>query len=129
MSVNVLVADDSAVMRAMMIRTLRLCGLQLGEVVEAGDGVAGLARLRDSDIQLVLVDVNMPEMDGLTMLARARAAGGAQRVAAVVVSSDGSDTRAESVRHGGDEFLQKPFTPEALRDAIHRALGATHAAQ
>jgi len=125
MAVNVLVADDSAVMRAMMIRTLRLSGIALGEIHEAADGGDGLRILGSRSVQLVLVDVNMPVMDGLEMLKQARRRT-RRKMAVVVVSSDGSERRAAAVRRRGAQFLAKPFAPEDLREAIIRSLGAAH---
>lgn len=122
-AIDVLVADDSAVMRALLVRTLRLSGLPLGEVHQASTGEEGLRILLERAVHLAVVDVNMPVMDGVTMLARARD-GGAGRVRAIVISSDASDSRAAAVRGQGDEFLAKPFPPEALRDAVQRALAS-----
>jgi two-component system chemotaxis response regulator CheY len=126
---TVLVADDSAVMRAMIIRTLRLTGLPLGDVHEAADGATGLRILTRGRIELALVDINMPALDGLEMLARSRRPargrprGAGARPAVIVVSSDGSDARAAEVLRLGHGFLHKPFAPEELRDAVLRVLG------
>jgi len=120
---TILVADDSRVMRAMIIRTLRLTGLSLGAVHEAADGAAGLDILRSHPIALALVDINMPRLSGLDMLAQLGRPGDAgPRV--IVVSSDGSDARAAQVMEMGHGFLHKPFAPEDLRDAVLRVLGA-----
>ena len=105
----------------MIIRTLRLCGLPLGTVHEAADGLAGLGILEAEPITLALVDINMPKLSGLDMLARlGRPASGP---VVIVVSSDGSDARAAQVLAMGHGFLHKPFAPEDLRDAVLRALG------
>lgn len=121
---TVLVVDDSRVMRAMIIRTLRLSGLPLGTVHEAADGLAGLGIMESEPITLALVDINMPKLSGLDMLARVgRPAAGP---VVIVVSSDGSDARASQVLEMGHGFLHKPFQPEDLRDAVLRALGTPH---
>ena len=73
MSLNVLIVDDSAVMRAMIIKTLQVCGLQLGEVHQAGNGREGLDALNDHWVDLVFADINMPEMNGEEMIDRMRA--------------------------------------------------------
>ncbi len=64
--------DDSAVMRTMIRRTLSLCGLALGEVYEAANGVEALDRLGEHWVDLALLDVNMPVMDGEELLIRIR---------------------------------------------------------
>ena len=119
---SVLVVDDSRVMRAMIIRTLRLTGLPLGTVHEAADGLAGLRVLESEPVTLALVDINMPRLSGLDMLARLGRSATGPRV--IVVSSDGSDARASQVLAMGHGFLHKPFAPEDLRDAVLRALDA-----
>ncbi|HEX6807668.1 MAG TPA: response regulator [Gemmatimonadaceae bacterium] len=119
---SVLVVDDSRVMRAMIIRTLRLTGLPLGAVHEAADGLAGLGILEREPVTLALVDINMPRLSGLDMLARLGRTATGPRV--IVVSSDGSDARAVQVLEMGHGFLHKPFAPEDLRDVVLRALDA-----
>jgi two-component system, chemotaxis family, chemotaxis protein CheY len=129
MRLNVLVVDDSAVMRAMVIRMLRLSGLPLGEVHQAGDGEEGLRLLDEHWIDLALVDINMPVMDGETMLERARAQPVTRDLAVIVVSTERSETRIERLRANGAEFVQKPFTAERLRETIIRMTGVAHEQQ
>jgi two-component system chemotaxis response regulator CheY len=125
MPLNVLIVDDSAVMRAMVARVLRLTGLPLGEVGEAGDGAAGLAAARARPADLVLLDVNMPVMDGEEMLRRLRADPATAHVPVVVVSTEGSEARRHALEALGALFIRKPFKPEGLRDVIVRAAGVT----
>ena len=68
MAINVLVVDDSGVMRSMIIKTIRLSGLQLGEIHEAGNGREGLEALNQHWIDLVIADLNMPVMNGEEMI-------------------------------------------------------------
>ena len=75
MAFNVLVVDDSAVMRAMIARVVRLSGVPLGEMFEAPNGAEGLRVVREQWVDLVLLDINMPVMNGEEMLAAARRAG------------------------------------------------------
>lgn len=123
---NILVVDDSAVMRGMIIKTLRLSGLPLGDVFQAGNGQEGLRALREHWIDLVLVDVNMPVMNGEEMIDEIRQDRGLSSLKVVVVSTEGSETRIEALRQMGAEFVHKPFTPESLRDTIVRIMGVTN---
>lgn len=123
---NVLVVDDSAVMRAMMLRTLRLSGLPLGELHEAADGEAALARLRESWVDLMLLDINMPIMNGEEVIDHLRADPETADLKIIVVSTEGSDTRVQRLAAKGAAFVHKPFTPEQLRDAILRTTGISH---
>lgn len=68
MALNVLVVDDSAVMHAMIMKTLRLCGLTLNEIYEAGNGEEALHMLEHHWIDLMLLDINMPVMNGNDVL-------------------------------------------------------------
>lgn len=123
MALNILVVDDSSVMRAIIIKTLRLSQLPLGEVHEATNGHEALKVLDGHWIDLALVDINMPLMDGEEMLTRVRQNPATADLAVIVVSTEGSDTRKEGLRQKGAGFVHKPFTPEALRDAVLKTLG------
>ncbi len=126
MAFNVLIVDDSAVMRAMIARVVRLSGVPVAAIHEAGDGAAGLAAAREHWVDLVLLDVNMPVMDGEEMLRRLRAAPETAALPVVVVSTEGSEARRHALESlGGVSFIRKPFKPEELRALILRATGVT----
>jgi two-component system chemotaxis response regulator CheY len=122
-SLNILVVDDSAVMRAMIIRTLRLSGVPLGEVIEAGNGVEAIERVADHWVDLMLLDINMPVMDGAAVIERLRADPLTESLPIVVVSTERSETRVAALRAQGVDFVHKPFTPEQLRDTLIRITG------
>lgn len=126
MSVNVLIVDDSAVVRTMIVKTLRMAGLDLGEVHQAGDGKAGLEALKQNWVDLVLVDINMPVMTGEEMIEQVRLNPEWQDLPLVVVSTEGSQTRIERLQQKGARFIHKPFSPEAAREVIEQALGIAH---
>ena len=123
MAVNVLVVDDSGVMRSMIVKTLRLSGLQLGEIHQAADGREGLDALGEHWIDLVLVDINMPVMNGEEMIDRMRENSEYKDTPVVVVSTEGSEIRVERLREKGARFIHKPFTPETIRDTLKDLLG------
>jgi two-component system, chemotaxis family, chemotaxis protein CheY len=124
---DILVVDDSAVMRAMLIRVLRLSGLPIGNVHEAGDGARALEVLREKRIGLALVDINMPIMNGDELLDQIRATPELVDLPVLIVSTEHSDTRIDSVKRRGAGFVHKPFTPEQIRAAALSAIGVTHA--
>src|SRR4029079_2465336 len=68
MVLNVIVVDDSAMMRLVIGRALRIAGLPIGRIDEAGDGAAALAVLRARPIDLAIIDINMPVMNGLELI-------------------------------------------------------------
>jgi two-component system, chemotaxis family, chemotaxis protein CheY len=125
-ALHVLVVDDSAIMRAIMIKTLHLCGIPIEGVRQAGNGLEGLQQLQAPWADLVLVDINMPVMSGTEMIARLRAEPATAALPVIVVSTDGSLSRSEMARAQGAGFVRKPFTPEDLRDAIAGVMGVSH---
>lgn len=120
---NVLVIDDSKVMRSMIIRTLGMSGLPLGEVHEAEDGRAAIKVLEDHWVDLALVDINMPVMNGEEFIEHVRSDPELRDLAIVVVSTESSEMRIERIRGHGAEFVHKPFTPEHLRGTVQTLIG------
>lgn len=108
-----LVLDDSRTTR-LIIGTI-LGGMRI-EVVEAGNGREGLERLRaNPDLGLVLVDWNMPEMNGLEFISAVRAEREYDPVRLVMVTTETEQAQVErAMRAGADEYVMKPFTREVL---------------
>ena len=125
MRFNVLVVDDSAVMRQMVIRTLKMSGLPLGEIHQAGNGQEGLALLREHWVDLALVDINMPVMNGEDMIRAVRADAELAAIPVIVVSTERSETRIAEIEVLGARFVHKPFPPEVLRAAILQLTGVS----
>ena len=123
MAINVLIVDDSSVMRAMILKTLRMSGLPLGEVYQAGNGQEGLDALDQHWIDLAVVDINMPVMNGEEMIDRMQENPDMKDIPVVVISTEGSETRIERLQQKGASFIQKPFTPEIVRDVIMAITG------
>ena len=125
MRFNVLVVDDNRVMRRVMIRTLEMTGLPLGEVHEAGDGAEALEVLQSHWVDLALVDINMPVMNGEELIDRVRDDPELRDLRIIVVSTEGSETRIEKVLRQNACFVHKPFTPEQIREAVLDLTGVT----
>jgi two-component system chemotaxis response regulator CheY len=127
MSLNILIVDDSATMRRMITRTLHLSGLPVDGVFEAANGREGLLALAKNRIDLALIDINMPEMNGEEMIARIRQNPTFKDVAVVIVSTEGSTTRIASLmKEAAVGFVHKPFTPERLSQVVYEVTGGTH---
>ena len=123
MALNILVVDDSAVVRAMIVKCLGLTGISIGEVHQAGDGQQGLDVLSDHWVDLIFADINMPVMNGEEMIKHIRAQAQYDSVPIVVVSTEGSQTRIERLEQQGVRFIHKPFAPETVRDVIREITG------
>jgi two-component system chemotaxis response regulator CheY len=124
MGINILIVDDSSVMRAMILKTLRMSGLSLGDVYEASNGVEGLEILNMRWMDLVILDINMPVMNGEDMMIRMKANSELSDIPVIVISTEGSKTRIDGLTKMGAIFIRKPFTPEIVRDAVNQSLGA-----
>lgn len=119
---RVVVADDSRVMRQIVIRTLRQAGYDWWEITEAPDGAAALELIVADPPALVLSDWNMPEMTGIELLRTMRANG--IDVPLGFVTSEGSAEMRQQAEAAGALFLiAKPFTAEVFRDTIDPFLG------
>ncbi len=119
MAYNILVVDDSDVIRAMIARTLRLGGIHVANLYEAANGREALAILQDNWVDLVLADINMPVMNGADMIERMREQPTMADIPVIVVSSEGASSRVEALTDTGVcAWIRKPFTPEEIRDVI-----------
>lgn len=122
MAFNILVVDDSAVMRTMIVRTLKMTGVPIGELYQAGHGGEALEVLESHWVDLALVDINMPVMNGEELIERVREDPLTRDLSVIVVSTESSEARIERIKSHGAEFVHKPFTAESLRQTI---LGVT----
>ncbi|MEA3279171.1 MAG: response regulator [Thermodesulfobacteriota bacterium] len=123
MALNILIVDDSSVMRAMIIKTIRMTDLPLGEVHQAGNGGEGLKAIQQHWIDLVLVDINMPVMNGEEMINNMKENPDMKDIPIVVISTEGSEKRIERLKQKGARFISKPFSPEIIRDTIQDLTG------
>ncbi len=117
-----LIVDDSAVMRAVITKLVRMSGLPVGQIHHASDGAKALAVLETHTVDLMTVDINMAGMTGDELVRRLRenAATAKQRV--LIVSSERREERTRDIEANGGGFLQKPFDAEELRAAVLRVL-------
>lgn len=124
MNCNVLIVDDSAILRSAIRKVLRLAGVEDDRIHEAGNGRDALELLETVWIDLVLLDMNMPVMDGERFATELRKNPDLSDVAVVVVSTESNRERLQRMRDlGVVEVLRKPFEPEDLHRLIPRVLG------
>ncbi|GAM09706.1 hypothetical protein OR1_01986 [Geobacter sp. OR-1] len=114
---NVLIVDDSSTMRKIISRSLRQAGLPVDDIFEAGDGIEGLNALSGNKVDLILSDINMPNMDGLEFIKAVRANG--NKVPIVMITTEGGeDILKEAMNSGASDSIKKPFTPEQLNERL-----------
>ena len=126
MAINVLIVDDSKVVRHMIEKTLHVAQLPIGEVYQAADGQEGLTCLENHWIDLVLVDINMPVMTGEEMIDHMQENPAWADLPVIVVSTEGSETRIERLKQKGVTFVHKPFSPEVVSRVVTEILGIDH---
>ena len=127
MSLRIMIVDDSPVMRAFVRRSVGLTGLDVGEYCEAGDGEDALRLLRERRMDLVLTDVNMPNMNGEEFVRRLGEDALLRNIPVIVVSTDASRHRVRRMLAlGARGYVTKPFLPEALRDEVEKAMGVEY---
>ncbi len=116
---RILIVDDSSVMRKIVERSLRQAGVDLGDVVEAGNGIEALTAIREGAFDLILSDINMPVMDGLEFLRQLPSIEGAKETPVVMVSTEGSESRVvEALSMGAKGYIRKPFTPDQIKKRV-----------
>ena len=118
MSKTILIVDDSASIRQVVTLTLEEAG---HEVVSAEDGVDGLSKLDGRKIHLIVSDVNMPNMDGLTFVAKAKEIEEYKFTPVLMLTTESSpELKAKGKEAGAKAWLVKPFKPELLLGAINK---------
>jgi len=117
--INVLVVDDSDVIRNMILKTLRLAEVSIGTVFEASNGREALDIIESNWVDLVLADINMPIMDGIEMLQKLRADEQYLELPVIIVTTEGATERISELEAAGVcAYVRKPFTPERIRDVV-----------
>jgi two-component system chemotaxis response regulator CheY len=114
--VRALIVDDSSVMRKIIERSLRQAGIELAHVLEAGNGREAISLLTDNQVDLILSDINMPVMDGLEFVRELQAAGSAQGVPIVMITTEGGEgSVVQALTYGVRGYIRKPFTPDQVK--------------
>ena len=123
MAYNILIVDDSLTMRKVIHKCIVLSGFDMGECWEAGDGQEALAVLRAREVDLILSDLNMPEMNGMAMFQELKKDENLRRIPVLFITTFG---REKAMPDGPEMeiqgYIQKPFHPEMIRDSLERIL-------
>ncbi len=126
MEINVLIVEDDAAMRVVLKNTVQSVDMDIdiGEIYEADNGQEGIKVLKNKEkIDLMLVDIYMPVMDGLDMLDYVHDHPDFQHIPAIVVSTENDEERIDAILRQGLGFVPKPLTHVLLKDQIVSMLG------
>ncbi len=122
---TILVVDDSAMMRKIVLRTLKMAEVEFEQVLEAGDGTEALTHLRANKVDLIMCDINMPVMGGLELLVKIKEEGLAAGVPIVMVTTEGSEPQVrQAILSGARGYIRKPFTLDHIKNNVKPLLVA-----
>ena len=117
---KILIVDDSSTMRRIIINTLSRIGYT--DVVEAEHGKAGLEKLGQGGVEMIITDWNMPEMDGLEFVQAVR--GQNPNIPILMVTTNAAkEDIVQALQAGVNNYVVKPFTPDTLKEKIESLLG------
>ncbi len=115
-----LIVDDSASIRQLVAHTLTQAGF---EVTQAEDGVDALKKLEGKTVQIVISDVNMPNMDGLTFVKQLRTKPAFKFIPVLMLTTEATDAKkAEGKAAGATGWLVKPFNPQQMLQVVAKVL-------
>jgi two-component system, chemotaxis family, chemotaxis protein CheY len=121
MSKRIMTVDDSASVRQMVSFTLREAGY---DVVEACDGKDAISKIGGSQFNLIVTDLNMPNMDGIELIRNLRAAGSHKFVPIIMLTTESQESKkSEGKAAGATGWIVKPFRPEQLLAVIKKVIG------
>lgn len=114
---NILVVDDSATMRMIVVKSLRQAGYTTANVIEAGGAKEALQKLAAGGIDIMLSDVNMPEITGIELVKVVRAK--MPNLPIVMVTTESSPEMKEAMlKAGANGIITKPFPPQELKEVL-----------
>ena len=120
MGKTILIVDDSATIRQVVGMTLKGAGY---EVMEACDGKDALKKLDGKKINLIISDVNMPNMDGITFVKEAKKLASYKFTPVIMLTTESQgDKKQEGKNAGATGWIVKPFTPEQLVGVVNKVL-------
>lgn len=122
MAKKILIVDDSSSMRQMINFTLKNNGY---EVVEAVDGVDAVAKAKTNVFNMVLTDLNMPKMDGITLIKELRKNPSTKFIPIVMLTTESqAEKKQEGKAAGASGWIVKPFQPDQLVAVVKKLIGA-----
>ncbi len=119
-----LLVDDSATMRKIQKAALQQLGFS--EFVEAGDGMEAIQRMRENNfaLDLVVIDWNMPNMDGITFVQKVRGVPALKNLKIMMVTSKADrESLVTALKAGVNGYIVKPFTPDLFRQKAQEVVG------
>jgi two-component system chemotaxis response regulator CheY len=120
---KILIVDDSSTMRKIVGRALRQAGFEFEKTLEAADGQQALDVLRETPVDIILSDINMPNMNGVEFLQAKNDDPALQSIPVVMISTEtGSEILNQAMELGARGSIKKPFTPDLVKEVLGKIL-------
>jgi len=127
MAYNVLIVDDSATMRALIRKVLVISGFDIGEYYEGANGQEALGVLEHNWVDIILSDIHMPGMDGSSLVKALKDHKMWQNIPVVLITTEARPEVIDPfINLGVQDYIQKPFRPETIRNKLTGILGEAH---
>ena len=126
MSFNVLIVDDSSSMRAVIKKIISISGFKIDQCLEAGNGKEALEALTDNWVDVIVSDINMPEMNGFELLKSLKEDNLLKDIPVILITTESSEARMQDAFNlGAKGFIKKPFTPEEVKKILYEVIGVS----
>ena len=121
-NIKILVVDDFKTMRKIIKNILTQLGFK--NIIEADDGTTALELLKKQKVDLIISDWNMPKMNGLELLKTVRSDDNLKDIRFIMVTAEAQKENViEAIKHGVNQYVVKPFTPETLKEKLEKVFG------
>ena len=125
MAFNVLIVDDSSSMRAIVKKIIKVSGFNVGEFLDASDGKEALKVLANEWVDIVLTDINMPNVNGMELMAEMKKDELLRSIPVVMITTEGGEKKMqEAMDLGASGYVKKPFLPEDIKRTLISIIGA-----
>lgn len=126
MAFNLLIVDDSNAMRAVIKKIVIISGFPMNQCLEAGNGKEAMDLLSRNWVDVIISDINMPEVNGLELLDQLKKNETLKEIPVIMITTEGSSERMqEAFNRGAKGFIKKPFLPEDIRKILHQVIGVS----
>ena len=127
MSFNVLIVDDSNSMRAVIKKIISVSGFKMDRCIEAGNGKEALEALARDWVDVIVSDINMPEMNGFELLENLKKDDLFKEIPVIMITTESSEERMRNALDlGAKGFIRKPFLPEEVRKILYDVIGVSN---
>ena len=124
MSFNLLIVDDSNSMRAVIKKIVTISGFQMDKCLEANNGREAMDLLSTNWIDIIISDINMPEVNGLELMDQLKKNDTLKEIPVIMITTEGSSERMqEAFKRGAKGFVKKPFLPDEIKKVLYDVIG------